>query len=202
MTTTYLLLCGSAVVCLLSASAIAQTPATNEIVAKQNRTPEGKPGNGALNVQLELRSGAWRPEADDGPQLFVQAFGESGQTAQIPGPMLRVLEGTSVHATVANKLNMQATVYGLNTRPGNDNIGVEIPAGETREFTFAAGAPGTYYYWARTSEPTKFGAVTVVQPMWADAHLNGAFIIDPAGSAPVTADRIFVINEMFVAADV
>ena len=41
---------------------------------------------------------------------------------------------------------MKATVYGLNTRPSNGNIGVEIPAGETREFTFAAGAPGTYYY--------------------------------------------------------
>jgi len=41
---------------------------------------------------------------------------------------------------------MKATVYGLNTRPSNGNIGVEIPAGETREFTFAAGAPGTCYY--------------------------------------------------------
>jgi hypothetical protein len=36
--------------------------------------------------------------------------------------------------------------------------------------------------------------------LWADTHLNGAFIVDPAG--PAAADRIFVINEMFVAADV
>ena len=202
MTTTYRLLCGLAVVYLLSASAIAQAPPADEIVANQSRTAAGKLANGALNVQLELRTGAWRPEADDGPQLFVQAFGESERAAQIPGPMLRMPEGTRVHATVANKLKMKATVYGLNTRPNNDNIGVEIPAGETREFNFAAGPPGTYYYWARTTEPTKFGTVTVVQPMWADAHLNGAFIIDPAGSTPVAADRIFVINEMFVAADV
>jgi manganese oxidase len=200
MPTTYRLLCCSAVVCLLSALALAQVPAADEIVASQNRIPAGKLENGVLNVQLELRGGAWRPEADDGPQLFVQAFGEAGHTAQIPGPMLRMPEGTTVHVTVTNKLKMKATVYGLNTRPGDAMTGVEIPAGENREFTFAAGASGTYYYWARTTEPLQFGPLTLVQPVRADAYLNGAFIVDPAG--PVVADRVFVINVMLAAADV
>jgi hypothetical protein len=53
--------------------------------------------------------------------------------------MVRMPEGTTVHATVANKLKMKATVYGLNTRPGDAKTGVEIPAGESREFSFAAG---------------------------------------------------------------
>ncbi len=136
----------------------------DEIVANQNRIPAGKLENGVLNVQLELRSGAWRPEAGDGPQLFVQAFGEAGHAAQIPGPMLRMPEGTTVHATVTNKLQMKATVYGLNTRPGDANAGTEIPAGESHEFTFAAGAPGTYYYWARTTEPLKFGPLRLISP--------------------------------------
>jgi FtsP/CotA-like multicopper oxidase with cupredoxin domain len=200
MRTTYRLLCCSAVVCLVSAVALAQARAADEIVANQNRVPAGKLEKGVLNVQLELRSGAWRPEADDGPQLFVQAFGETGNAAQIPGPLLRMPEGTAVHATVTNKLKMKATIYGLNTRPGDDNTGVEIPSGESRDFTFAAGAPGTYYYWARTTEPIKSGAVTIVQPLREDTHLNGAFIVDPAG--PVAADRIFVINTMFAEADV
>ena len=155
MRTTYRLLCCSAIVCLLSAVALAQASAADEIVANQNRVPAGKLEKGVLNVQLELRSGAWRPEADDGPQLFVQAFGETGNAAQIPGPLLRMPEGTTVHATVTNKLKIKATMYGLNTRPGDDNTGVEIPSGESRDFTFAAGAPGTYYYWARTTEPIK-----------------------------------------------
>ncbi len=202
MPTTYRLIFRFAVMCLLTASTFAQTPPANEIVANQNRTPAGKLENGVLNVQLELREGAWRPEADDGPQLFVQALGEAGRAAQIPGPMLRMTEGTRVHVTVANKLKIKGTVYGLNTRPGNDATGGEIPAGETREFTFAAGAAGTYYYWVRTTEPTKFDGLTVIQPVWADAHLNGAFIVDPAGPVPVAADRVFVINEMVVAADV
>lgn len=204
MPTTYRFLCRSAVVCLLSALALAQAPAADEIVANQNRIPAGKLENGVLNVQLELRAGAWRPEADDGPQLFVQAFGEAGRAAQIPGPMLRMPEGTTVHATVTNKQQMKATVYGLNTRPGDEKTGVEIPAGESREFTFAAGTPGTYYYWARTTdpltEPLKLGGQTVMEPLRADAQLNGAFIVDPAG--PVTADRVFVINVMLAAPDV
>lgn len=188
------------VVFLLSGLAFAQAPAADEIVANQNRISAGKLENGVLNVQLELRSGAWRAEADDGPQLFVPAFAEPGRAAQIPAPMLRMPEGTTIHATVTNKLKMKATVYGLNTRPGDAGAGVEIRAGESHEFTFAAGAPGTYYYWARTTEPLKFGSETLVQPLWADAYLNGAFIVDPAG--PVPADRVFVINAMFAEADV
>jgi manganese oxidase len=195
----YRFLCCSAVVCLLSASALGQAPAGDEIVANQNRVAAGKLDKGVLNIQLEMRSGAWRAEAEDGPQLFVQAFGEAGQMAQIPGPMLRMPEGTTVHATVSNKLKMKATVYGLNTRPG-DATGVEIPAGESHEFTFAAGAPGTYYYWARTTEPFKAGTLLIARPALADTHLNGAFIVDPAG--PVAADRIFVINAMLAPADV
>ena len=196
MPTTYRRLGCAAVACLLSALALAQAP--DDIVVNQNRIPAGKLQNGVLNLQLELRSGAWRPEADDGPQLFVQAFGEAGHAAQIPAPLLRMPEGTTVHAAVANKLAMKATVYGFNTRPGDANAGTEIPAGESHEFTFTAGAPGTYYYWARTIEPFKLGPFH--KPLRADAYLNGAFIVDPPGSVP--ADRVFVINTMLVPPDV
>ena len=187
-------------VCLLVGLSASQAYAAEQIVANQNRTSAGKIENGVLNVQLEIRTGAWRPEAEDGPQVFVQAFGEPEHPAQIPGPLLRMPEGTAVHATVTNKLKIKATVYGLNTRPADPSLGVEIPAGETREFKFVAGAPGTYYYWARTTETIKVGQRTLVQPLRADAQLNGAFIVDPAG--PLNPDRIFVINSMFVEADV
>lgn len=187
--------------CVLSGLTLAQEPPADEIMANQNRVPAGKLENSALTVQLELRDGTWHAEAQDGPQLFVPAIGEAGRALQIPGPLLRMPEGTIVHATVANKLKVKATMYGLNTRPGDAAAaGVEIPAGESREFTFAAGAPGTYYYWARTTEPLKTAKKTIVQPLRADAYLNGAFIVDPAGS--VVPDRVFVIDVMFAAADV
>src|SRR5579863_1397770 len=186
------------IVCSLSVLVLAQAP--DEIAANQNRASAGKLENGVLNLQLELRPGALRPEAEDGPQLFVQAFAEAGHAAQIPGPMLRMPEGTTVHATVTNKLSMKATVYGFNTRPGDASAGAEISPGESHEFTFAAGAPGTYFYWARTTEPFKLGPLTLIQPIRADAYLNGAFIVDPRG--PVPADRVFVINTMLVPSDV
>jgi FtsP/CotA-like multicopper oxidase with cupredoxin domain len=171
------------------------------IVANQNRTSAGTLQNGVLNVQLEIRSGAWHPEAEDGPQLFVQAFGEAGQAAQIPGPMLRMPQGTTVHVTVTNQLKVPATVYGLHTRPGDAKDELQVPPGESRERTFLAGAPGTYYYWARTTVPRGFGPLPPSrEPMFEDTHLNGAFIIDPAGE--VVADRVFVINALLVDSDV
>jgi FtsP/CotA-like multicopper oxidase with cupredoxin domain len=171
--------------------ALAQAP--EQIRANQNRTPAGKLENGVLTLHLELRSGAWHAEADDGPQLFVQAFGEAGQPAQIPGPLMRMPTGTTVHVTVANKLKKKATVYGLNTRPG-DQKGVELRPDESRELSFAAGQPGTYFYWARTDTPVDDG-----QPYLGDAQLNGAYVVDPAGAVP--ADRIFLMNLMLVPPD-
>jgi FtsP/CotA-like multicopper oxidase with cupredoxin domain len=171
------------------------------IVANQNRMPAGTLQNGVLNVQLEIRSGAWHPEAEDGPQLFVQAFGEPGHPAQIPGPMLRMPQGTTVHVTVTNRLKVPATVYGLHTRPGDTKDELPVPPGESRERTFLAGAPGTYYYWARTTVPRAVaGLPPFPQPILEDAHLNGAFIVDPAGE--VVADRVFVINALLVPDDV
>src|SRR5208282_3225449 len=184
----------SAVACLLSALALAQVSAADEILANQNRIPAGKLENGVLNVQLELRTGAWRAEADDGPQLFVQAFGEAGRPSQIPGPLLRMPVGTTVHVTVTNKLEEKATVYGLNTRPGDAKAGIALAPDESRDLSFAAGAPGTYFYWARTTSPE-----ALAQPIYADAYLSGAYIVDPAGVVP--PDRILLMNLMLVPAD-
>ena len=189
--------CCASLLFLSTFPALAQDPVP--IVANQNQVSAGKLEAGVLNLHLEMVSGVWHPETDDGPHLFVQAFGEAGHPAQIPGPMLRMPQGTTVHVTVANKLDTKATVHGLNTRPGADD-GLEIPAGETRERTFLAGAPGTYYYWARTVELSKRGFGALPEPLYEDAHLNGAFIVDPPG-APV-ADRVFVINALIVKPDI
>jgi FtsP/CotA-like multicopper oxidase with cupredoxin domain len=188
-------LCYAALFCVLAATALAQSPAAEPIVANQNRVPAGRLENGILTVHLELRRGAWHPEADDGPTLFVQAFGEAGRPAEIPGPLVRMPVGTTVHVTVTNKLKTKATVYGLNTRPGDAKEAVELAAEESRDLSFVAGAPGTYYYWARTSD--KFPKAL---PLLEDAQLNGGFIVDPAGVVP--ADRIFVLNAMVALADV
>ena len=185
--------CCIAVIHILATIVSAQSPASDEILANQNRTPAGKLENGVLTVHLEIREGTWHAEADDGPPLYVQAFAESGQPASIPGPLLRMPVGTTVEVMIDNKLKKPATVFGFNTRPGDAQAGIEIPAGESRKTRFAAGAAGTYYYWARTVSPEKG------EPYLQDAQLNGAFIIDPQG--PVPPDRILVLNLMFTRAD-
>jgi manganese oxidase len=182
------------VVCLLAA-ALAHAAASDEIVANQNRTPAGILENGVLTVQLELRNGTWRPEAEDGPPVFVPAFAEVGKPAQIPGPLLRMPVGTTVRVKITNNLKDKATLFGFNSRPGDANAGIELAAGESRDLSFAAGAAGTYFYWAKTTTSPK-----AVMPVRADAFLTGAFVVDPAGQ--VTADRIFVLNLMLVPPDV
>ena len=189
-----------AVICLVPGVVFAQS-GTDEILANQNRTAAGTLVNAALTVDLEIRKGRWHAEAEDGPPLFVQAFGEVGKPSQIPGPMLRMPEGTTVHVKVTNKLTTKATVYGLNTRPGDaKNPGFELKPDESRELSFVAGAPGTYYYWARTTVPSKVNPAGPTPTVFEDAPLNGAFIVDPPG--PVRPDRVFVINTMFAKADI
>lgn len=182
-----------ALVHILAAIAVAQAPKSDEILANQNRIPAGQLENGVLTVHLEIRDGTWHVEADDGPPLYVQAFAEAGQPASIPGPLLRMPVGTTVKVMIDNKLKKPATVFGFNTRPGDPKAGTAIPAGESRETSFLAGAAGTYYYWARTLSPENN------EPFLQDAQLNGAFIVDPPG--PVPADRVFVLNMMVTRAD-
>ena len=192
-------ICCLTALCLVSGSLVAQAD-SSEILANPNRTAAGKLANGVLNVELEIRSGRWHAEAENGPALFVQAFGEAGRPAQIPGPMLRMPEGTTVHAKVTNQLKTKATVYGLNTRPGNANdAGFELTPGESRELSFVVGAPGTYFYWARTTAPQLLPNGPP-RPLLEDAQLNGAFIVDPAGA--VVPDRVFVLSLMVARPDV
>jgi FtsP/CotA-like multicopper oxidase with cupredoxin domain len=62
-----------------------------------------------------------------------------------------------------------------------------VPPAETREVRFAAGAPGTYFYWATT------GRSTLANRKAMESQLGGAFIVDPRGDRP--SDRVFVMTE-------
>lgn len=180
----------------LAASACAQDDLLPpNVLTNDNRVPAGKLTNGVWNVSLEIHDGTWHVEAENGPPLYVQVFGEVGKPAQVPGPLLRVPENTTVHVTVTNKLDTVATVHGFLTHPATEDAGVEIKPGETHEFTFASGSAGTYYYWARTTPPLKAPNGLVLGPQFEDAQLNGAFIVDPPG--PLPNERIFVIGTMF-----
>jgi manganese oxidase len=153
-----------------------------------NRQSAGTLRDGVLTVHLEVREVDWRPDGDEAPGLVVRAFAERGKPASIPGPMIRVRQGTTVVARVSNPLARGALVVrGLSTRGtrGAEDT-LQVAGGATREVRFMAGAPGTYYYSGRiVGGPDTTGAM--------DAELHGAFIVDSA-SARHTDDRVLVIG--------
>jgi manganese oxidase len=164
---------------------------SERIVITDNRTAAGTPAGQTLTVHLEARTGEWHPDGDSDPGVVVKAFAVEGGPVQIPGPLIRVTEGTAIRASVRNRLEGDPLViHGLYSRPGQTAASdvIVIPAGETREVTFTAGRPGTYYYWGATNAST-----TLSQRPPQDSQLSGALIVDPAGGPPQT-DRVLLIG--------
>src|SRR6266567_5768539 len=91
--------------------------AVERIVVNDNRTPAGTLGAGVLTIRLEAREGEWHPDRDADPGLVVHAFAEEGKPLRIPGPLIRVPEGTVIHAFVRNSLpDSTLVVAGLSPR--------------------------------------------------------------------------------------
>lgn len=158
------------------------------IAANDNRRPAGRLERGVLTLQLEVRDGVLFPEEDAGPSIPALAFAEVGQPAQIPGPLVRVPQGTAIRVSIHNPLPDSAlTVYGLHARPGAPDSGLRVPAGETREARFRVSVPGTYYYWG-----TVGAGRGMAQREWLESQLSGALVVDAPGAPP--NDRVFVIG--------
>ena len=131
------------------------SPAIERIVINDNRAAAGVLRNGVLTIQLEAREGEWHPDGESAPGIVVRAFAEKGKPLSIPGPLIRVPEGTEINASVTNTLPHSLVVPGLATRgivSSTDTI--TVAPGATREVHFTAGAPGTYYYRGANGEPS------------------------------------------------
>jgi len=175
---------GVAIAMLSTLSLFAQEP--SPIAANDNRTPAGELRSDVLTLRLEIRKGNWHPEREDGETIPVYAFGETGKPLQVPGPTIRVAQGTTVDITVHNDLRVAATLHGLHQRPGTDDDVVTVAPASTQQVRFLAGAAGTYLYWARTPDGRR-GNNRVL-----DSLLGGALVVDPPGAS--TQDRIFVLE--------
>ena len=177
----------------LGTESVGQSPRTAPSVAIQsnsNQTAAGKLKGAVLTLHLEVRQGDWYPEAETGPSMKVYAFAEEGGPLQVPGPLIRVPEGVTIHLTVRNLLPVKAVLHGLHPHPGDEKAVDELAPNEVREWRFPAGAPGTYEYYA--SAGSDLTRSDHGRPFGEDSQLAGAFIVDPPGGAP--ADRVFVIT--------
>ena len=154
-----------------------------DVEPNDNRRAAGRLDGGTLTLALRAAVGRWRPEGSQGPGLEIEAFGEVGKALSVPGPLVRVPEGTEIIATVRNDLEAPLVIHGFCTRGGTPCQPVQVAPQETREVRFASGPAGTYHYWASTiGAPVPF------------RELAGAFIVDPP-TATAEADRILVITE-------
>ncbi len=157
------------------------------IQANQNHSPAGTLSDGALSIQLEIAKGEWHPEADDGTALTVYAFREAGRPLQNPGPFIRVPQGTAIHASIHNTLDLPITVHGLGDLHAGDPVIVVSPKG-TAQANFTATTPGLFFYWGAS------GSEDLKLRYGIDSELTGAFVVDPPGATP--NDEIFVLEMM------
>lgn len=185
------------------------------VVPNDNRTPAGTLDDGVLKLRLEARLARWKGEksnllegAPDPTVVPVLAFAEEGGPVSIPGPLIRVPEGTEVRIEVRNSIPEDVSiglpgpslreegtdseagdvlvVHGLRAGTSDDELRVE--RGQVGEVTYRADVPGTFFYWATPSERSIRSWTGI------DAQLAGAIVVDPAGTTPDPDERIFVIT--------
>lgn len=159
------------------------------IEPNDNLVAAGRLRDSVLSLTIEARMGRWFPDADRRDSaLVVAAFGIGGKAPSIPGPLIRVRTGTRIKLRIVNHLDsLPLVVHGLHSHPAATDDTVQVAPGASRDVEFAAGAPGTYFYWASTADRT------VEARLGSDSQLSGALIVDPA-SGPLLPDRIFVIT--------
>ena len=201
---------------LLTPPAPAPTFEETLVIPNDNRTPAGTLRDGVLELPLEARPARWEGEKSDldpdaaNPTIVdILGFAEEGESVTIPGPLIRVSQGTEVRVRVRNSIpegypiglplpaarepGMRSladdvlVVRGLRAGTAADDV-LRVPRGEVAEVRYRADVPGTYFYWATPSS----------RPITAwtggDAQLAGAIIVDPEGTARDPDERIFVIT--------
>lgn len=162
-----------------------KSPAVN---ANDNRIAAGTWHGDTLELHLEVAMATWHPEAESGPGIEVAAFAEEGHEPRIPGPLIRVPTGTIIVASVRNRLtDSTLAVHGLVRHPAATDDSLLLRPGASATVTFAAGAPGTYVYFAL---PGKHSLTMGVD--FERETTSGAFVVDPVGGSP--PDRILMMN--------
>src|SRR4029077_20049671 len=125
---------------------------------------------------------------EPGPSIHVYSFAERGKAPQIPGPLIRILQGTKVHANIHNSLPITVFLRGFNAHTEANNEPAKITSGGTIYLNFEASAPGWFDYSARRTRDSirDVGILPVSAelpmgegPFEIESQLNGAFIVDP-----------------------
>lgn len=164
-------------------------PGVVRAAVHQNRVAAGRVLRNTLTLAIDIVESAWRPEGSQEPEVPILAFAESGKTPTVPGPLIRVRQGTSVVLTLRNRTDSAIVVHGLRPGSGLSPDTLQLAAGATRDLRYALGEVGTFYYYGA------FAGLTAGDRFWKDSQLNGAIVVDAPGAA--TDDRILMLTEWF-----
>jgi len=169
-------------------------PGAPTVAINDNRTPAGTRTGNVLTLSLDIVETAWKPEGEVDPEVPAYAFAESGKTPQIPGPLVRVPDGTEIRLILRSRVSRSLVVWGLRPGSGTPTDTVQLGVGATRELRYRLRIPGTYLYWAAFA-----GSTSMEDRLWLDSQLNGAIVVDPAAGSP--PDRILLVSEWFLPYD-
>jgi FtsP/CotA-like multicopper oxidase with cupredoxin domain len=166
-------------------------------VVQPNRNVEraGVLRDGLLTVTLEAKESRFWIDGPSRPPTIVEAFSEPGKQPQMPGPLVRVPQGTEIRFSVRNSLSSPLTFYVPvsvhgDTDPTAALDSVLVAPGAVGELVTRAKLPGNYLYRATT--PGDANALTLLAGV-----LAGALIVDTAGAPEKPNDRVFVIMATF-----
>jgi manganese oxidase len=140
-----------------------------------------KPTGKVREFQLVAKEVPW----EIAPGVSVPAITYNGQ---VPGPLIRVMEGDTLRVTLKNELTQDTTIHwhGLHVPNAMDGVaGVTQPPikpGESFTYEFPASHAGTFMYHSHLNATAQI-----------DRGLYGPIIIDPATPPPTRFDKDFVM---------
>jgi manganese oxidase len=151
--------------------------------ANDNRVSAGILREKVLAVRLVAREATWFPEEDGGPSRKVETFAEKGHASLVPGPLIRIPLGATIHAELTNELADTLAVFGFSA--ATDTIW--LAPGATRTLRHKPAA-GTLLYYAGQRASGK------ILPGGRGGQLVGAIIVD---EEPPRDDRVFITTAWF-----
>jgi manganese oxidase len=159
------------------------------VAVHQNSAAAGTRVGRRLDLSLDVVEGAWRPEGSDDAEVPILAFAEAGKSPLVPGPMIRVPQGTEVAMTLRNRSDSALVIRGLRPGAGLAEDSIQLGALASRVVRFRLDSVGTFYYTG------SFVGLTPEDRLWKDSQLNGAIVVDAPGAS--TRDHVILLSEWF-----
>lgn len=157
------------------------------IVYHDNDRPAGRLVDGELRLAFSIVEGSWHINGEDRPGANILAFAGADGQPTLPGPLIRVPEGTRLAVTVTNTTDSILVLRGISEQPHDTLI---LQPGATGTARGSASVAGNRYY------DLGFRGQPAASRRADDGHLAGAIIVDAPGARTVP-EHVMLITSSF-----